>query len=309
MTATSAAIPSASHLAQTLRSGRFALTAEIAPPLTCVADDLLAKARPLAGLADAVNVTDAASARASLGAIAASALLVGASIEPIMQFTCRDRNRIALQSDLLGAAALGIHNLLLLTGDDPKAGDQPDAKPVFDLNSQQLLESVRDMRDRGELPSGRKIAGKLDFFLGAADMPVDPKPDWKPDGLKKKIAAGAQFAQTQFCMDAGVVRRYTERLCESGITDFYLLIGVAPLRSAKSARWMREHLFGTVIADDIVARLEAAADPAAEGAAICVDLIAEFSTIPGVAGAHIMAPGQDSAVPGVIEAARKRLAR
>jgi methylenetetrahydrofolate reductase (NADPH) len=274
-----------------------------------VADDLLAKAKPLAGLADAVNVTDAASARASLGAIAASALLVNAGIEPILQFTCRDRNRIALQSDLLGAAALSIHNLLLLTGDDPKAGDQPDTKPVFDLNSQQLLQTARDMRDRGELPSGRKIAGTLDFFLGAADMPVDPTPDWKPDGLKKKIAAGAQFAQTQFCMDVNVVRRYTARLAEDGITDFYLIIGVAPLRSAKSAHWMRQNLFGTIIADDIVARLEAASDPAAEGAAICVDLIAEFSEIPGVAGAHILAPGQDAAVPGLIEGVRKRLRR
>jgi methylenetetrahydrofolate reductase (NADPH) len=309
MTASSAASPSSSRLAQTLRSGKFVLTAEIAPPLTCVADDLLAKAKPLAGLADAVNITDAASARASLGAIAASALLVQAGIEPILQFTCRDRNRIALQSDLLGAAALGIHNLLLLTGDDPKAGDQPGTKPVFDLNSQQLLETARDMRDRGELPSGRKIAGKLEFFLGAADMPVDPKPEWKPDGLKKKIAAGAQFAQTQFCMDAGVARRYTARLAETGISNFHLIIGVAPLRSAKSAHWMRQNLFGTIIADDIVARLEAASDPAAEGAAICVDLIAELSEIPGVAGAHIMAPGQDAAVPSVIEAARKGLKR
>jgi len=290
-----------------LQAGTFVLTAEVAPPLTCVADDLLAKALPLRGLADAVNVTDAASARASLGAIAASALLVNAGIEPILQFTCRDRNRIALQSDLLGAAALGVHNLLLLTGDDPKAGDQPDTKPVFDLNSQQLLETARDMRDRGELPSGRKIAGKLNFFLGAADMPVDPKPDWKPDGLKKKIAAGAQFAQTQFCMDVGVVRRYTARLAESGITNFHLLIGVCPLRSAKSAHWMRQNLFGTIIADDIVARMEAAADPAAEGAKVCVELIAEFATIPGVAGAHIMAPGQDAAVPGVLQAARERI--
>jgi methylenetetrahydrofolate reductase (NADPH) len=283
------------------------LTAEIAPPLSCTAEDMLAKARPLAGLADAVNVTDAASARASMGAIAASALLLDVGVEPILQLTCRDRNRIALQSDLLGAAALGVRNLLLLTGDDPKAGDQPDTKPVFDLTSQQLLETVRDMRDKGELPSGRKISGKLDAFLGAADMPVDPKPEWRPDSLKKKIAAGAAFAQTQFCMDAGVVRRYTARLAEAGISDFYLLIGVSPLRSAKSAHWMRANLFGTIIADDIVARMEASADPAADGKAVCVDLIAELSEIPGVAGVHIMAPGQDAAVPGVIEAARKRL--
>jgi methylenetetrahydrofolate reductase (NADPH) len=214
-----------------------------------------------------------------------------------------------LQSDILGAAALGVRNLLLLTGDDPKAGDQPDTKPVFDLNSQQLLATARDMRERGELPSGRKISGRLDLFLGAADLPVDPKPGWKPDALVRKIAAGAQFAQTQFCMDAGVARRYTARLAEEGIAGLHLLIGVAPLRSAKSAHWMREHLFGTIIADAIVARLESAADPAAEGAKICVDLIEELAGIPGVAGVHIMAPGQDAAVPGVLKAARERLGR
>jgi methylenetetrahydrofolate reductase (NADPH) len=292
-----------------LAAGQFVLTAEIAPPLSCRADDILAKALPLKGLADAVNVTDGASARAHLGATAAAALLISAGVEPILQFTCRDRNRIALQSDLLGAAALGVRNLLLLTGDDPKAGDQPDTKPVFDLTSQQLLETARDMRDRGELPSGRKIAGQLEFFLGAADVPVDPKPGWKPESLKKKIAAGAQFAQTQFCMDAGIVRRYAARLAEEGVENFHLLIGVAPLRSAKSATWMREHLFGTQISDDIVTRLEKATDPAAEGVRICLDLIEEFATIPGVSGAHIMAPGLDAAVPGVLAAARERVKR
>jgi methylenetetrahydrofolate reductase (NADPH) len=300
--------PSAT-LQSRLAAGQFVLTTEIAPPLSCRADDILTKALPLKGLADAVNVTDGASARAHLGATAAAALLISAGVEPILQFTCRDRNRIALQSDLLGAAALGVRNLLLLTGDDPKAGDQPDTKPVFDLTSQQLLETARDMRDRGELPSGRKISGQLEFFLGAADVPVDPKPGWKPESLKKKIAAGAQFAQTQFCMDAGIVRRYAARLAEEGVTNFHMLIGVAPLRSAKSATWMREHLFGTQISDDIVTRLEKASDPAAEGIRICLDLIEEFATIPGVSGAHIMAPGQDAAVPGVLAAARERVKR
>jgi len=309
MTATTVAPLSSSHLAEALNSRQFVLTAEVAPPLSCDPDDLLRKALPLAGLADAVNVTDAASARASMGATAAAALLIDAGIEPILQFTCRDRNRIALQSDLIGAAALGVRNLLLLTGDDPKAGDQPDTKPVFDLNSQQLLETARDMRDRGELPSGRKIGGRLGFFLGAADLPVDPKPGWKPESLKKKIAAGAQFAQTQFCMDAGVARRYAARLAEEGIDGFHLLIGVCPLRTAKSAHWMREHLYGTIIADEIVIRMEKASDPAAEGQRICVELIAEFATIPGVSGAHIMAPGQDAAVPGVLQAAREQLKR
>jgi methylenetetrahydrofolate reductase (NADPH) len=297
--------PAPTTLQSRLESGRFVLTAEVAPPLSCRVEDLMAKALPLRGLADAVNVTDGASARAHLGATAAAALLIGEGIEPILQITCRDRNRIALQSDILGAAALGIRNLLLLTGDDPKAGDQPDTKPVFDLTSQQLLETARDMRDKGELPSGRKISGTLDLFLGAADVPVDPSPAWKPDALKKKIAAGAQFAQTQFCMDAGVVRRYTARLADAGIGDFRMLIGVAPLRSAKSAAWMRHHLFGTIIADSIVRRLEQASDPAAEGVRVCLDLIAEFAEIPGVAGAHIMAPGRDSVVPEVLAAARQ----
>ena len=304
-----AAKTATSTLQASLARGAFVLTAEVAPPLSCQADDLIAKALPLKGLANAVNVTDGASARAHLGAVAAAALMIDAGIEPILQFTCRDRNRIALQSDILGAAALGVRNLLLLTGDDPKAGDQPETKPVFDLNSTQLLASARDMRDKGELPSGRKIAGRLELFLGAAEVPIDPPPGWQPEALKKKIAAGAQFAQTQFCMDAGVVRRYAARLREAGIEGFHLLIGVAPLRSAKSAHWMRQHLFGTVIADEIVARMDAAANPAAEGERICVELIAELATIPGVACAHIMAPGQDEAVPGVLAAARQRIGR
>jgi methylenetetrahydrofolate reductase (NADPH) len=301
--------PAPSHLQRSLAAGRFVLTAEIAPPLSSDPEDLLRKALPLRGLADAVNVTDAASARASLSATAAAVILLGAGIEPILQFTCRDRNRIALQSDLIGAAALGVRNLLLLTGDDPKAGDQPDTKPVFDLNSQQLLQTARDMRDRGELPSGRKIGGRLDFFLGAADVPIDPPPGWTPEALRKKIAAGAEFAQTQFCMDAGVVRRYAERLAAEGLGGFHLVIGVAPLRSAKSARWMREHLYGTIIADEIVARLEGARDPAAEGAAICIDLIEQLAAIPGIAGVHVMAPGRDEAVAGVLSEARKRISR
>src|SRR5205807_6877133 len=139
-------------------------------------DDLLHKARPLKGLADAVNVTDGASARAHMSALAAAALLAREGIEPILQLTCRDRNRIALQADLMGAAAAGVHNLLLLTGDDPKAGDQPEAKAVFDIDSTRLTEMARRMRDRGQLPSGRKITGRARFFLGAADLPIDPPP-------------------------------------------------------------------------------------------------------------------------------------
>src|SRR5262249_18014658 len=150
-------------------------------------------------------------------------------VEPILQLTCRDRNRIALQSDLIGAAALGVRNLLMLTGDDPRAGDQPDAKPVFDLDSRKLVETAATMRDRSELPYGRKVAGHADFFFGVADSPLDPPGGWRPVSLQGKIAAGAQFAQTQFCMDAEIARRYITRLREDGLLDrLYMLIGIAP---------------------------------------------------------------------------------
>jgi methylenetetrahydrofolate reductase (NADPH) len=297
--------PDSGQLETAIASGRFVITAEITPPVTASRDELLAKAMPLKGLADAVNVTDGAGARAHLGAMAAATILHQSGIEPVLQLTCRDRNRLALQSDLLGAAALGIHNLLVLRGDDPSAGDQPDAKPVFDLDSGALIETAVRIRDRGELPSGRKVTGKVDFFVGAADMPIDPPADWVPKSLKGKIAAGAQFAQTQFCMDIGIVRRYVARLAEHGLTErIALLIGVVPLRSGRSARWIKEQLYGAIIPDDIVERLEYAGDPAAEGRQICADFIELLATVPGVAGAHIMAPNNEGMIPGVITRAR-----
>src|SRR5262249_40631302 len=162
------------------------------------------------------------------------------------------RNRIALQADLMGAAACGVHNLLCLTGDDPKVGDQPQAKAVFDVDSTTLTAMARELRDKGVLPSGRKVAGHARFFLGAADAPADaptaPPAGWQPDKLATKVAAGAEFAQTQFCMDAAVVRRYAARVAEHAATrGVFLLIGIAPLRSAKSARWMQQRLYGTII--------------------------------------------------------------
>jgi methylenetetrahydrofolate reductase (NADPH) len=300
---------SPSGLEQRLRSNRFVLTAELSPPISCDANDLLSKAMPLAGLADGVNVTDGAGARAHMSALAAAAILLQAGIEPILQLTCRDRNRIALQSDLMGASALGVRNLLLLSGDRPSAGDQPDAKPVFDLDARTLSQTARRIRDDGELPTGQKVGGKAEFFLGAADSPIDPPSGWKPESLKTKVAAGAQFAQTQFCMDIEIVRRYVARLAEAGVSDLFLLIGVSPLRSAKSARWMRNHLFGTIIPDALIERMENAKDPAAEGQVICVELSEALSTIDGVAGVHIMAPGNDAAIPAVINEARRRIAR
>ena len=294
--------------ADRLRAGRFLMTAEVAPPVSCDAQDLLRKATPLRGLADAVNLTDGAGARAHMSALAAAAILLEAGVEPILQITCRDKNRIALQSELMGAAALGIRNVMVLTGDDPKAGDQPDTKPVFDIDSRTLIETARRLRDDGTLPTGREVAGKAAFFLGAADMPIDPPADWQPNALRAKLAAGAEFVQTQFCMDAAVVRRYVGALAQAGVTQkLAVLIGINPLRSAKSAQWMKSHLFGTIIPDAIIARMEKAADPAREGIRICVDLIEELATIPGIAGVHIMAPGNDAAIPEVIAEARSRV--
>src|SRR5437879_1868013 len=188
------------QLQRVLASGQFVITAEVTPPVSCNRDDLLAKTLPLKGLADAVNVTDGAGARAHLGALASAVVLLQSGIEPVLQITCRDRNRLALQSDMLGAATLGIRNLLMLRGDDPSAGDQPETKPVFDLDSRALIETAIGIRDRGELPSRRKVTGKANFFIGAADMPIDPPAGWVPKTLADKVKAGAQFAQTQFCM-------------------------------------------------------------------------------------------------------------
>jgi len=293
--------------ASALASGRFVLTAEVTPPLSLSPIPLIKKVRPLVGLADAVNVTDSASARAAMDPVAAAAIMLGAGVEPIVQLTCRDRNRIALQGAIVGAAALGVRAFLFLTGDKPETGDQPDAKGVFCVGSADLVRTAAGI-GAGHLPSGRSIADPAPLLPGVADSPIDPPEGWQPAGLLAKIAAGAMFAQTQFCMDAGVIRRYVARLREAGVSeDFRLIVGVAPLASARSAAWIRTNLFGAIIPDAIVARLEAASDPKAEGAAICVDYIAELATIPGVAGAHVMAPLNEKAVPAVMEAARKAI--
>src|SRR5688572_1641342 len=288
-----------SHLLNKLQGGEFVVTAEITPPVSTDPAEFLQRAMPLKGIVSEINVTDGAGAKLHLSSLVAAHFLVGAGIEPIFQMTCRDRNRLALQGDLIGASALGIHNILVLAGDDPKLGDQPEAKAVFDLNSRDLLAMAARMRAEHKLPTGVDIKGKLHLVLGAADVPVDPPADWSPKGLLAKAEAGADFVQTQFCMDAGVVRRYAARLRELGF-KLPILIGVAPIPSAKSARWMREKLFGTLIPDSTVERLEKAADPKEEGAKVCIELLQELAEIPGIAGAHVMAPQNFSQIPRVI---------
>jgi len=304
---------SESRLARRLAAGEFALTAEITPPVSGDAQALLDKALPLKGHLDAVNVTDGASARVHMSSLASAAILAANGIEPVLQFTCRDRNRIALMGDLLGAAALGIHNLLLLTGDDPTAGDQPDAKPVFDLSSQGLIELAATMSTRGLLPSFggkardgvpanmRAIDGPPEFFVGAADMPVAEVSDRWRDGLRAKVAAGARFIQTQVCYDLDVMRRYAELLRAEGFTDTVsVLVSNGPLASARSAVWMRENLFGVLIPDDIVERLTQADDSKAEGIRICQEQIQAMAEIPGISGCHLIAPTNPGSIPEAV---------
>jgi len=290
----------ASELQARLRGGQFVVTAEITPPVSTDPAEFLRRAMPLKGFATAVNVTDGAGARVHLSSLAAAHFLVQSGIEPVFQMTCRDRNRLALQGDLLGAAALGIRNILVLAGDDPKAGDQPDAKPVYDLDSRGLIAMAHGMRSAHRLPSGKEIEGKLELVIGAADVPIDPPPGWEPKNLRAKAEAGADFVQTQFCMDVAVVRRYAARLLEAGI-GLPILVGVAPIPSARSARWMREKLFGTIIPDAVVERLASAADAKLEGRRICVEILRQLAEIPGVAGAHVMAPMNFAEIPVVIE--------
>jgi methylenetetrahydrofolate reductase (NADPH) len=215
--------------------------------------------------------------------------------------TCRDRNRLALQGDLLGAISLGIRNVLCLAGDDPKLGDQPEAKAVFDLDSRGLLAMAHRMRAEQRLPSGTQVKGGIKLVLGAADMPIDPPPHWEPKALRAKLEAGADFVQTQFCMDVAVARRYARRLLDRGIAQrLPILIGVAPIPSAHSARWMREKLHGTLITDAQIGRLERARDAKAEGNRICIEVLQQLAEIPGVAGAHVMAPQNFTEIPVVI---------
>ncbi len=280
-----------SKLERVLRAGAFAVTAETTPPLSADGAAVVARAAPLKGLADAVNVTDGAAAKVHMSALAASVLLIQAGIEPVLQFTCRDRNRLALQMDMMGGAALGISNILCLKGDDPKSGDQPDAKAVFDIESRDLIATARAMRDDAKLPSGRQLKPPPHLFIGAADAPHDVAADWRPDALEAKIAAGADFFQTQFAFDIAVLKRYMARIGDAGIPEraFYL-VGLGPLTSARAARWMNDNLWGVDIPAPIIARLEGADDERAEGRRICIELIQQMRDIPGIAGVHLMSP-------------------
>jgi len=291
-------------LRKSLESGHFAVTAELTPPRGADFVALTAAAKILKPTVSAVNLTDGAGARVRMSSLAAAIHVKQLGLEPIMQVTCRDRNRIAIQSDMLGAAAFGIHNVLVLAGDSVDRGDQPDAKSVYDFDSRSLLTALRTMTDEGKTLSGSELSSAPQFFSGAADLPHDPEDDWEPAGLRAKLDAGARFIQTQYCFDMDVLGRYMQRLTDHGLTDqLYFIVGLGPLRSAKAALWIRDNLHGAIIPEGIIRRMEAARDPRAEGISVCAELIQQAREIAGVAGVHLMAPGLHQEMVEAVELA------
>jgi methylenetetrahydrofolate reductase (NADPH) len=286
-----------------LRAGAFAVTAELSPPDSADPEEVYARARVFDGRVDAINATDGSGANCHMSSVAVCALLTRVGYSPILQISCRDRNRIAIQGDILGAAAMGVANLLCLTGDGVQAGDHPQAKPVFDLDCMSLTEIARRLRDEGRFESGRALTHRPQIFLGAVENPFVPPHDWRPLRLAKKIAAGAQFIQTQYCFDVPLLRQFMARLDDLGLLKtVFILVGLGPLPSAKTAEWLRRHVAGVHIPDEVVHRLAAAAKPKAEGRKLCIELIQQIREIKGVSGVHLMAYRQEEAVAEVIDA-------
>lgn len=295
-----------SRLRRVLEAGQFAVTAELSTPDSADPQDVFANAAKLGGVCDGINATDGSGANCHMSSVACCALMARAGYEPVLQISCRDRNRIAIQGDLLGAAALGVRNVLCLTGDDVSAGDQPEARRVFDFDALQLLRTAEIMRDRGVLLSGRKLTTPPAYFLGAAANPFVPPRDLRHLRLAKKIEAGAQFIQTQYCFDVPVLEAFMRRARDMGLHGIvHLLVGVGPLRSERAAEFMRRRVPGVHIPDAIVERL--AKTPRKrkreEGIRICVEIIEQVKQIEGVRGVHIMAYRQEETVPEIVERA------
>ena len=285
-----------------LRAGGFAITTELAPPDSADPEDVYKRARVFDGYVDAINATDGSGANCHMSSLAVCALLTRIGYAPIMQISCRDKNRIAIQGDILGGAAMGVCNVLCLTGDGVQAGDHPQAKPVFDLDCVSLLDLARTLRDESHFQSGRKITFAPRVFLGAAENPCALPHEWRAQRLAKKIAAGAQFIQTQYVYDLPLLRSFMEQIETLGLLGkIYILVGVGPLRSAKTAEWMRRNVPGMHVPDAVITRLAGAQDQAREGRNICVELIQSIREIRGVRGVHIMAYRQEESVAEIVD--------
>lgn len=307
-----------SNLERVLAAGQFVVTGELGPPKSHAADVIRHKAGLLAGCVDAVNITDNQTAIVRMSSIAAGVILVGEGLEPIIQMTCRDRNRLGMQGDLLGAAALGIKNVLCLTGDHQSFGNHPTAKNVHDLDSLQLVRMVRDMRDEGRFQCGEEIpGGGPRFFIGAAANPFADPFEFRPHRLAKKVIAGADFIQTQLIYDLPRFREYMKRVVDMGLHEkVAILAGVGPLKSVGMARYMRDEVPGMIVADEYIERMEAAvknidkSDKKARaeawrqtGIQICIEQIQQLREIEGVAGVHIMAIEWEEAIRPIVEGA------
>lgn len=282
------------------------MTAELNPPDSADPQEVYDAALVLSSVCDAINATDASGANCHMSSVAICALLTRAGYAPILQVSCRDRNRIAIQGDVLGAAAMGVCNVLCLTGDDVTVGDQPQAKRVFDLDSIQLLRTIKIMRDEGVFLSGRKLTVPPRLFLGAAENPFVPPYDWRPLRLAKKMEAGADFIQTQYCFDLPRFRQFMAQVRDLGLHEkLFILVGVGPLRSEKTAEFMRTKVPGVIIPDEIVNRLRHTPGPRKreEGKQICIEIIQQVREIEGVAGVHVMAYRQEELVAEIIEEA------
>lgn len=290
------------RLERVLRAGKFAVTTEISPPDSADPEDVYQRARIFDGYVDAMNATDGSGANCHMSSVGVCSLLTRIGYAMVMQVSCRDKNRIAIQGDVLGGAAMGVGNILCLTGDGVQAGDHPQSKPVFDLDCMSLLELVRTMRDESRFQSGRPISSPPRVFLGAAANPFAEPLDFRVLRLAKKIAAGAQFVQTQYCYDSGRLRIYMQRVRDMGLHEkVFILVGVGPLASARSAEWIRSNVPGVHIPDTVIARLKSAQKQKQEGKRLCIELIQQIREIEGVAGVHLMAYRQEEAVAEIIE--------
>lgn len=295
-----------SGLHSALLQDRFVVTAELGAPRGSNTDRFREKARRLAEWVDAVNVTDNQSAVVRLAPWAAGLIARQEGLDVVMQMQCRDRNRLAMQSDLLGAGALGIENVLLLTGDSIGYGDHPQAKEVFDLDSVQLTWMARTLRDEGRLLSGRELSGRPSWLIGVVENPFAPPLAYRAQRLGKKVAAGAQFVQTQYIFDLGEFKKWMAMVVDMGLTErCSVLAGVGPVRSVRALEIMRKEVPGVYIPDDLARRLVARGEDKVgeEGIALCSEMISELAEVPGVAGVHVMAFGAELLIPEILERA------
>ncbi len=285
-----------------LRSGGFVVTSEIAPPDSAEPDEVYRRAALFDGVVDAINATDGSGANCHMSSVAVCALLSHIGYSPILQISCRDKNRIAIQGDILGAAAMGVCNVLALTGDDVSAGDHPEAKPVFDLDSISLLTTIRKMRDESTFLSGRKLEVAPKMFAGSSINPFMPPVQSRVLQLQKKIDAGAEFIQSQYCFDMPVFKDMMKRAVDMGLAErAFIIPGVGTLASAKTARWLVSNVPGVHIPKDIIKRLEGAENQKREGQKICVELMQQVKEVEGVSGVHVMAYRQEEFVQEIVK--------